>query len=137
MGLSWQKDTSWGSYHVTTLHVYEPVVLENELLNSLHMTCIYTTFYNSGNIIKPYLVYQSEERVEDGIQDAFSTDVANRVLEGTIQVVNDSNGTGYAHREDIVLAGKTGTAGIKVSKEKTADTELGWFAFFTAEDTVE
>ena len=27
-GLSWQKDASWGSYYVTTLHTYEPVVLE-------------------------------------------------------------------------------------------------------------
>ena len=25
-GLSWQKDSSWGSYHVTTLHAYEPVI---------------------------------------------------------------------------------------------------------------
>ena len=29
VGLSWQKDASWGAYHVTTLHVYDPVVLEN------------------------------------------------------------------------------------------------------------
>ena len=28
-GLSWQKDSSWGSYCVTTLHTYEPVILEN------------------------------------------------------------------------------------------------------------
>ena len=28
-GLSWQKDTSWGSYYVTTLHAYEPVILEH------------------------------------------------------------------------------------------------------------
>lgn len=25
-GLSWQKDSSWGSYCVTTLHTYEPVI---------------------------------------------------------------------------------------------------------------
>ena len=34
VGLSWQKDVSWGSYHVTTLHAYEPVVLENALIYS-------------------------------------------------------------------------------------------------------
>lgn len=34
----------------------------------------------------------------------------SRVLEGTKKVVDDSNGTGYAaHRDDILLAGKTGT----------------------------
>ena len=47
--------------------------------------------------------------------------------------MNDSHGTGYAaHREDILLAGKTGTAEIKVLKEDTSGTELGWFAIFTA-----
>lgn len=51
---------------------------------------------------------------------------------------NDSNGTGYAaHRDDILLAGKTGTAEIKASKDDISGTELGWFAIFTAEDTVE
>ena len=32
--LSWQKDASWGSYHVTTLHAYETVILENALIYS-------------------------------------------------------------------------------------------------------
>lgn len=53
-------------------------------------------------------------------------------------MVNDSHGTGYAaHREDVLLAGKTGTAEIKASKEDTSGTELGWFAIFTAEKTVD
>lgn len=52
--------------------------------------------------------------------------------------MNDSNGTGYAaHREDILLAGKTGTAEIKASKDDTSGTELGWFAICTAEKEVE
>ncbi|HKM33819.1 MAG TPA: penicillin-binding transpeptidase domain-containing protein, partial [Lachnospiraceae bacterium] len=42
-----------------------------------------------------------------------------------------------AHRDDIVLAGKTGTAEIKESKDDTSGTELGWFAIFTADQTVE
>ena len=46
--------------------------------------------------------------------------------------------SGYAaHRDDIVLAGKTGTAEIKASKEDTSGTELGWFAVFTAEQSAE
>lgn len=204
-GLSWQKDTSWGSYYVTTLHAYEPVILENALIysdniyfakaalkigsdelesfltrlgfneelpfeiqmaesqysntegieteiqladsgygqgqvlvNPLHMACIYSAFCNDGNMIKPYLVYQKEVTSEYWIAEAFSEETANRVLEGTKKVVNDSNGTGYvAHRDDIVLAGKTGTAEIKASKEDTSGTELGWFAIYTAEKDVE
>lgn len=205
VGLSWQKDASWGSYYVTTLHAYEPVILENTLIysdniyfakaalkigyeemessltqlgfnaelpfeikmaksqysnsesieteiqladsgygqgqvlvNPLHLACIYSAFCNEGNIIKPYLVYQNEVSAEYWISGAFSSETASRVLEGTKKVVNDSHGTGYAaHRDDIVLAGKTGTAEIKASKDDTSGTELGWFAVFTAEETVE
>ena len=205
VGLSWQKDASWGSYHVTTLHAYEPVILENALIysdniyfakaalkigseemessltglgfneelpfeikmaesqysnsegieteiqladsgygqgqvlvNPLHMACIYSAFCNEGNVIKPYLIYKNEIAAEYWIPGAFSNETASRVLEGTKKVVNDSNGTGYAaHRDDILLAGKTGTAEIKASKDDTSGTELGWFAIFTAEDTVE
>ena len=85
-----------------------------------------------------YLVYQKDAVAEYWIPGAFSNETASRVLEGTKKVVNDSNGTGYAaHRDDILLAGKTGTAEIKASKDDTSGTELGWFAIFTAEDTVE
>lgn len=204
-GLSWQKDLSWGSYYVTTLHTYEPVILENALIysdniyfakaalkigademersltelgfnsvipfdikmaesqysntenieteiqladsgygqgqvlvNPLHMACIYSAFCNEGNIIKPYLVYQNEATVMYWMPGAFSKETANRVLEGTKKVVNDSYGTGYAaHRDDIVLAGKTGTAEIKASKDDTLGTELGWFTIYTTDDTVE
>ncbi len=201
VGLSWQKDASWGAYHVTTLHAYEPVTLENALIysdniyfakaalkigkeqmqnfltklgfceelpfeirmaeskysntkkieteiqladsgygqgqiliNPLHLACIYSAFCNKGKVIKPYLTYQKKAVAEYWIPDAFSSDVADRVLEGMKKVVNDSHGTGYAaHRKDMVLAGKTGTAEIKASKEDTSGTELGWFSIFTTE----
>ena len=204
-GLSWQKDSSWGSYYVTTLHTYEPVILENALIysdniyfakaalkigaeemersltelgfneeipfdikmaksqysntenieteiqladsgygqgqvlvNPLHMACIYSAFCNEGNIVKPYLVYQAEATVTFWKLGAFSKETANQVLEGTKKVVNDSHGTGHAaHRDDIVLAGKTGTAEIKASKDDTSGTELGWFAIYSTEETVE
>ena len=107
------------------------------LVNPLHMACIYSAFCNDGNIIKPYLVYQKEVMPEYWIAEAFSEKTANLVLEGTKKVVNDPDGTGYgAHRDDIVLAGKTGTAEIKASKEDTSGTELGWFAICTAQKDV-
>lgn len=205
VGLSWQKDSSWGSYYVTTLHACEPVNLENAmiysdniyfakaalkigadelenslarlgfnkelpfdikmaksqysnteyinseiqladsgygqgqiLVNPLHLACIYSSFCNKGSIIKPYLAFQNDATPEYWITGAFSEETAGQILESTKKVVNDSNGTGYAaHRDDILLAGKTGTAEIKASKEDTSGTELGWFVIFTAEDTVE
>ena len=199
-GLSWQKDSSWGDYYITTLHEYDPSILENALIcsdniyfakaalkigaenmqeyldklgfneavpfeinmsaskysngetigteiqladsgygqgqilvNPLHLACIYTAFRNEGNMVKPYLIYQEDAQPQQWISGAISTDTADRVLEGLKGVVNNSEGTGYAvRREDVVLAGKTGTAEIKDSKEDTTGTELGWFAVFSA-----
>lgn len=204
-GLSWQKDSSWGDYYVTTLHAYEPVTMENALIysdniyfakaalrigakklaacldnlgfgqdlpfeivmersqysnteaieteiqladsgygqgqilvNPLHLASLYTSFVNGGNAIKPYLQYQESPRAEVWIPEAFSSETAAFILEAMKKVVNDPNGTGYgAHREDIVLAGKTGTAEIKVSQEDKEGTELGWFAVLTPEADVE
>lgn len=100
------------------------------LINPLHMACIYTAFCNEGNVIKPRLLYSQETKPEYWIPNAFSVAHTNIVLEGLKKVVNDSHGTGYAaHREDILLAGKTGTAEIKVSKEDTSGTELGGLPF--------
>ncbi len=64
----------------------------------------------------------------------FSDNTVSQVMEGMIGVVNDPNGTGYAaHRDDILLAGKTGTAEIKATQEDTSGTETGWFTVFTTD----
>lgn len=104
------------------------------LVNPLHMACIYSAFCNEGNMIKPCLLYQKKAGPEIWISEAFSADTAERVKESLIKVINDPQGTGYgARREDVLLAGKTGTAEIKASKEDRTGTELGWFTIFTAE----
>ena len=202
-GYEWQKDQSWGSYKITTLKTYEPVVLKNALMysdniyfakvalkignkpfakaldilgfnnklpfeitmgkskysnteqieteiqladsgygqgeiliNPLHLATLYTAFVNQGDILKPTLSYKENSSAEVWIQKAFSEDVANTVLEGIKLVVNNPNGTGYvAHNDDVILAGKTGTAEIKSSKNDTSGTELGWFVVTTTGDT--
>ena len=204
-GLSWQKDSSWGSYHVTTLHAYEPVILKNALIysdniyfakaalkigerdmessltklgfneelpfdikvaksqfsntdkiekeiqladsgygqgqilvNPLHMACIYSAFCNERNMIKPYLTYKEDAIPNVWITAAFTKDAAQMVLEDTKEVINNPHGTGYAAcRTDITLAGKTGTAEIKASKDDTTGTELGWFSVFTTDKNME
>ena len=220
VGLSWQKDASWGDYFVTTLHAYEPVTMENALIysdniyfakaalkigadaleqeldamgfgeqmpfeivmppsqysnteqieseiqladsgygqgqilvNPLHLAGLYTAFCNGGNAVKPWLVYENEAGGADADADRgneagagaeiwlpqiFSAETAAQVLEGMKKVVNNPEGTGFAaRREDVVLAGKTGTAEIKASVEDTNGTEIGWFAVFTAEKEAE
>lgn len=199
-GLSWQKDESWGDYHVTTLHEYSPVNLENALIysdniyfakaalnigadnlmkslkllgfgqelpfeikmsqsqyandggtidseiqladsgygqgqiliNPLHLATLYTSILNDGNVIRPHLTYSETPKSEVWIAQAFSSDAASRVKTALEKVVNTPEGTGYgAHREDIALAGKTGTAEIKADQNDTTGTELGWFGVFT------
>ena len=199
-GLSWQKEESWGDYHVTTLHEYSPVNLENALIysdniyfakaalnigadnlmkslkllgfgqelpfeikmsqsqyandggtidseiqladsgygqgqiliNPLHLATLYTSILNDGNVIRPYLTYSETPKSEVWISQAFSSDAASRVKTALEKVVNTPEGTGYgAHREDIALAGKTGTAEIKADQNDTTGTELGWFGVFT------
>jgi len=204
-GLSWQKDSSWGSYFVTTLRLFEPVTLENALIysdniyfakaalkigsdklgaglaklgfgqelpfelrmqtsqysntdkieteiqladsgygqgqiliNPLHMASIYSAFCNEGNMVKPYLLDQPEAKTQYWIPEAMSKETAAKVLDGITKAVNDPKSGGYAaHREDVVLAGKTGTAELKESQDQTWGMELGWFMILTAEKTAE
>lgn len=104
------------------------------LVNPLHLACIYTAFVNEGNMIKPYLRYRENAQGEIWINEAFTAENAREVMEGTKSVINDPNGTGRAaYRPDVVLAGKTGTAELKASREDTSGAEIGWFSVFTPE----
>ena len=58
----------------------------------------------------------------------------DKLMEGMTGVVNDPSGTGYgACRQDVLLAGKTGTAELKATQEDSTGTEIGWFAVFPVE----
>ncbi len=106
------------------------------LINPVHLAALYTAFLNQGDVLTPYLLYKEEPGTSVWLPQAFSTEAVQTVAEGMEQVINDPNGTGYGvHREDIRLAGKTGTAEIKVSVEDTTGTELGWLAVYTAQET--
>jgi penicillin-binding protein len=104
------------------------------LVNPLHLACIYTSFVNNGDIIKPYLLFQETPQTEVWIPQAFTSDVSGKIRTALEKAVNSPNGTGYAaHRDDVTLAGKTGTAEIKASKDDTTGTEIGWFGVFTTD----
>ena len=91
-----------------------------------------------GNMIKPYLKYKEEASGETWIENAFSKENVEEIMQGVEGVVNDPEGTGYAaHRDDILLAGKTGTAELKATKEDTSGKEIGWFSVFTADKSVD
>ena len=209
-GLSWQKDSSWGDYYVTTLHEYsgaanlrnalvysdniyfaktalqigaDTLVQQLEklgfnqeipfdipmtssqysntegidteiqladsgygqgqiLVNPLHLACIYSAFFNEGDMIAPYLEYEEGKTPSYWIEDAFTPEAAQTIYEDLQEVVSDAGGTGHnaASVSGVTLGGKTGTAEIKDSQEDTEGTELGWFAVYNTgasdEDTV-
>lgn len=105
------------------------------LINPLHMASIYSAFVNDGNMIKPYIEYSSKAKSEYWVENAFSKEAVNTIKEDLVQVVENPNGTAYAARiKGMRIAGKTGTAEIKASKEDTNGTELGWFNAFRVTD---
>ncbi|MGI6011153.1 MAG: penicillin-binding transpeptidase domain-containing protein [Ruminococcus sp.] len=108
------------------------------MVNPLHLASIYTAFLNGGNMIQPKLLYEEQPEGKIWISEAFSADAASAVLDDMVQVINNPEGTGYeVHREDMVLAGKTGTAEIKESQEDETGTELGWMGVMTTDEHLE
>lgn len=104
------------------------------LVNPIHLAALYTGFANNGDVLKPYLLYQKEAIPEIWMKEAYQPEYAKLVETAMEKVISSPHGTGYAaYREDIALAGKTGTAEIKVSKDDTNGTELGWFGVFTTD----
>lgn len=102
------------------------------LVNPIHMASIYSAFANDGNMIKPYL----EEGTETSylVEGAFTKEAANTIKEELIQVVENQEGTAKDMRvQGRTIAGKTGTAELKGSKDAEADV-LGWFDCFTSDN---
>ena len=108
------------------------------LVNPILMASIYSAFNNDGNMIKPYIIEKDNKNVEYLVKNAFSKEAANIIKEDLIQVVEDSEGTAKDMKViGRTIAGKTGTAEIKASKEDTTGTELGWFSVFTTDENMD
>ncbi|WP_160691441.1 penicillin-binding transpeptidase domain-containing protein [Clostridium sp. C2-6-12] len=102
------------------------------LLNPVHLAALYTMFENEGNILTPYIEYKQNPEIKIWKPNAVSKEAANIVLQDLVQVVENQNGTGHqAFTNGLTIAGKTGTAEIKVSQDDTKGTELGWFVGMT------
>ena len=97
------------------------------------MASIYSAFANDGNMLKPYLEYKDDVKAEYLVENAFSKEAANEIKEGLIQVVDAPGGTGRDVKvPGVTIAGKTGTAELKATKDAEGDT-LGWFNCFTVD----
>ena len=201
-GTSWQKDSSWGNYNITTLTAYNgaknlmnaimysdniyfaqatlkmgaqdyassldklgfneqldfPILIaksqyavnngttiEGEtkladtgygqgdlLVNPIHMASVYSAFANEGNMIKPRVEYDESKNGELLKENAITKEAAETIKEDLIQVVENPSGTAHDMKIDgLTIAGKTGTAELKTSREDTESGTLGWFNCFT------
>lgn len=105
------------------------------LANPIHMAMIYSAFVNEGNMINPYLEYKEDTTTSYFKENAFSKETANKIKESLIQVVENPNGTAHSAKiEGLTIAGKTGTAEIKTSKDDKEGRELGWYNTFIADE---
>lgn len=102
------------------------------LVNPIHMASIYSAFANDGNMIKPYLEMKDNNEVEYLVEGAFTKEVADIIKDDLIQVVEQGTATDMKV-SGRTIAGKTGTAELKGSKDAEADV-LGWFDCFTTDE---
>lgn len=104
------------------------------LMSPLHLALAYTPFMNGGKLIQPVLD-SSEQEIRPSepkeVLDSHTAEIIKRML---VDVVQDPKGSGHgADISGIELAGKTGTAELKISKSEKGQ-ENGWFVAF---DTTE
>lgn len=108
------------------------------LVNPLHMAMLYSAFANEGNMVETNIEYQENKANSIRKETIFSSEVASILKEDLIQVVENPNGTAHSAKiEGITLAGKTGTAEIKASKEDTEGREIGWYNTFIVDEKQE
>ena len=102
------------------------------LMNPLQLASIYSAFVNNGSIYQPHIV---QGQTKTWIKNVFSKETTKTIKEDLINAIADENGTGHAiYHDNVVLAGKTGTAEIKQSQSDTTGTELGWFTVMTTDE---
>ena len=102
------------------------------LMNPLQLASIYSAFVNNGSIYQPHIV-QGQTKI--WIKNVFSKETTKIIKEDLINAIADENGTGHAiYHDNVILAGKTGTAEIKQSQSDTTGTELGWFTVMTIDE---
>ena len=97
------------------------------LTTPLQITMAYSALGNEGKIMTPRLVL-SENKEEKVYSEAIQKKYLKELQKDFAGVINDSNGSGYLCKiEGVNLAGKTGTAEIKSTKEDETGNENSWF----------
>lgn len=102
------------------------------LMSPLHLAAAYTPFVNEGDMLTPQLERQ-EEGSEVWKESILPEEGADVITEGLRGIVENENGSAYEPvREDLTIAGKTGTAELKTEQGEDG-TENGWFVAYDYE----
>ncbi|MBO3443522.1 penicillin-binding transpeptidase domain-containing protein [Clostridium sp. CCUG 7971] len=97
------------------------------LMSPLDVAMVYSSLGNEGNIMTPRLVI-SENKEAKVYKQAIDSNYIGQLVDVFSAVVNEKDATARIGKIDgINIAGKTGTAEIKKSKEDTNGSENGWF----------
>jgi cell division protein FtsI/penicillin-binding protein 2 len=103
-------------------------------MSPVHLASTYSAFVNEGSMVKPYLEKKTDQTVEYWKKSVVTPENAVLLLNSLVQVVESPSGTAHEPIVDgIRIAGKTGTAELKASKEVEAQ-ENGWFIGMKIED---
>ena len=80
----------------------------------------------------PYLLYEDKPMPKVWKEKVVSKESAEIVKQDMIEIVNNPAGTGHqAKTPGLTIAGKTGTAELKLSQDDMTGTEIGWFIGMT------
>ncbi|MDQ0270390.1 penicillin-binding transpeptidase domain-containing protein [Cytobacillus purgationiresistens] len=98
------------------------------MVTSLNMALAYSGLSNNGDIMTPSLVQTGNQKAEVWKEGAISSEHLNTLHDAFTAVIHEEGGTAINSKiSDVLLASKTGTAEIKVSKDDEAGSENGWF----------
>ncbi|QQE75524.1 penicillin-binding transpeptidase domain-containing protein [Brevibacillus composti] len=101
-------------------------------MTPLHLSLAYSAFVNEGSMIYPRL-FRDESTPAYWKEDVMPSEVASRLRQDLLRVVEDPLGTGRGARTNgMRIAGKTGTAELKQKKGELGK-ENGWFVAFDAD----
>ncbi|HEY5561639.1 MAG TPA: penicillin-binding transpeptidase domain-containing protein [Clostridiaceae bacterium] len=99
-------------------------------ISTLQLALIYSSLVNGGDIYNPLLEtkdYTGAPKVS--YPKVLSPDIIEAMKTDLLAVVDNPSGTGHsAQIPGMRIAGKTGTAEIKLSQDDKTGTENGWFA---------
>jgi len=100
-------------------------------MSALHLAASYTIFVNEGNMVKPTLLLD-EPTGEIWEEHLLSKEEAERIDEILRKVVTDGTARLAEDEANVPLAGKTGTAELKLSRDSEGSVN-SWFVAYPHE----